>query len=785
MKQAFRVRVKSAYHASAGTGKTHILLDCVFKFNQKGKPSVKFTEALRSIDETIFLSFSNAAVEEIKWRIYRYLQQCRNFSSRKLTMYPSPVKAYTIHSFALEVLRVFRFRLGFALPEELNLHMQEPTIWEQITAERAKQDKFVKENYALFKRYGNYLYFMMKLFLKYDKQPAPIEITDNEGKRLNPKDFFDRIWRMGENYIEHMFLTSKFDPDVPVFFMLHILKKLTIQEFFEELQGAYGWNIKRIIIDEAQDNDILQNLFLMMLIWKDCDDHQSLLPEIYIAGDYKQSIYMWRNAFPELYKDILSKITGLNKLKTLKTSFRIKNKKTIRAINHITEILAEELLNGIQQDNQHPWFNPAKDKLRAKKNLQKSRCEPIITAIRLRSSRISKREENTILHNTREMLRRLVGKDRVTIGILLRSRALLPKCKRIVESAIKELKKHNDKIHVATKMDMDIPLELISEAIRIEDKKITEYVSPFTLLCALAYEVYGLLEKEKIPIVHSEDLVYRILNRGRSSHFVVREFIKALGLNRSDKKHLNAKTFGEAFRRFWQRNIRYYTTGFLRLFLLLHRLNIDTNIESFWKIGILPSGKGSFVLLPIQEVVRPPNGSQEEYLKRILRHLMYRAVRVFEDLRVHYPVEHPDLRSITNYLIRIFYLPPIEAPSLLTEENNRGKNRPRLTVVYTTIHASMGKEYDGVLAIQTDDIERDNKVCEWDMEVRWEQLSSPKIWDNLVNIRLNVKLDASGKLYKRRRAIENFNLGYVAVTRTREHLIYASNLLKNEHESIQ
>lgn len=84
----------------------------------------------------------------------------------------------------------------------------------------------------------------------------------------------------------------------------------------------------KIYIDEYQDCDKDMHVFFMHI----CDE---LKIELFIVGDEKQSIYIWRGAYPEAFKSIWSK-DNFNKI------FMVDNFRSCQQIQNYTNILFEE-----------------------------------------------------------------------------------------------------------------------------------------------------------------------------------------------------------------------------------------------------------------------------------------------------------------------------------------------------------------------------------------------------------------------------------------------------------
>jgi len=186
--------INKIIHASAGTGKTHTLLNEIFHFDENGKPTENMQEINKKIDKSIFLTFSNAGAEEIKSRIinlyYKFYPNNNTDFFSLINNFVNP-RVMTIHSFCMEVAKIFRYELG--LPADIIFSSDDCEIWELCVNDYFKKywaiDNLVKLNdnerikkiksffYNLFdnkkdiiinfiKNYGSNIYFLNKLGVK-------------------------------------------------------------------------------------------------------------------------------------------------------------------------------------------------------------------------------------------------------------------------------------------------------------------------------------------------------------------------------------------------------------------------------------------------------------------------------------------------------------------------------------------------------------------------------------------------------------------------------------------
>lgn len=435
--------IKEFIRASAGTGKTHRILNNVFKYdkNSGGKPSVSYDEAKAEINKSVFLTFSNSAAEEIRDRIYKGLALCEGQQQTDLAESFCPdglnIRVYTIHSFALEMLKLFRYKLG--LPAEIDFSAEskdDETIWQNCVEdyfkkfwhynalkeelkpscaeEKALFDIFFylsdeKELKQFIKDKGDTLFFLYQMgksaaygfnndITQEDfKKLLDIDINDEnyikkifeyrnqrlnfpEGKAIEKSKtalkeaetylkkvcpllnksscFVEKITAaIGNNlYMPQMFLSGTFDFDAVVYLFIKDLIKDDVNGFIKELK-AENYSFENLYIDEAQDNDIIQNYLIIIFGNKDCPVNLT------VVGDLKQSIYSWRKSYPKEFAKMgeecdntLNDIAHTN----LKDTYRIKQVNTLNFVNTVCD--------KVKETHKGWWYENAKDTLTVPEN---------------------------------------------------------------------------------------------------------------------------------------------------------------------------------------------------------------------------------------------------------------------------------------------------------------------------------------------------------------------------------------------------------------------------------
>ncbi len=412
-------------NASAGTGKTYTLLNNIFVY-ANGVPTVDYKTAVENINKSVFLTFSNSATEEIKDRIFRGLLQCKGKPattlSQDIVSQGIDMKVYTIHSFALEMVKKFRYRLG--LPSEVDFSDDSDPIWDNCVKEffykswnydSLKEILKIKDNNreqtALFELFwlltnrssfeqfiiekGATVFFLASLgkssacnidcdktkqkikelfkaldtdiSTDFSKQIYKIKETfsyietsvdykqakkpekQNEEEKIEPYlPFLKNITELlnmcscfteqillciGEQYyMPKMFVNGIFDFDAVIFLFIKELARDDINSFLQELKDE-DYTFENLYIDEAQDNDVIQNYFIILFGATNCP------VKVTVVGDIKQSIYGWRNSYPKEFLEIGNEcrqsLAGTIKTTSLSTTRRILSKETMNAINKV------------------------------------------------------------------------------------------------------------------------------------------------------------------------------------------------------------------------------------------------------------------------------------------------------------------------------------------------------------------------------------------------------------------------------------------------------------------
>ena len=224
--------------AGPGTGKTRTLIARIIH----EITSYKIPPA-----QILALTFSNKAVQEIKVRLRQVLAE----EAEK-------VRAFTFHSFCLEVLRRY--------PEKAGLHKH------FSVCDEAYQKRLVLE---LIKR---------RVRHNPERKVAGVLLAfSNHVLKDKPLPTFSSL--IYEDYLAHL-EKHKF-----VDFNLLLKKTLELFSNHEDILEQYRFLNQSVLVDEFQDTDPIQYAIARLLALK----HRN----IFVVADDDQSIYAWRGAHPE------------------------------------------------------------------------------------------------------------------------------------------------------------------------------------------------------------------------------------------------------------------------------------------------------------------------------------------------------------------------------------------------------------------------------------------------------------------------------------------------------
>lgn len=382
--------------ASAGTGKTYELINRIFKFKNGEEPTVKSEEMIENLKKTLFLSFSNAAVDELKRRIFLNINKVLEKEGKKLdSEILSSVQVKTIHQFAIEIIQLYRFDIG--LNDDLEM-IEDEELWKEcvdrffnrkftvselskiLQAEKIKEEDIKKFIYLTDKKHfkksiirkGAEIYYLLNLGMSFnsvnDNFDYDKSILSNEDEKefklfaeiINSETFYKItakiISEIGDDFLYTQERLGYYTFDTVVFKLVKEIKR-DKNKFIQKMKEE-GYNFTNIFFDESQDNSIIQNMLISFLHNAKYDEQNEY--HIVAVGDLKQSIYAFRNAMPEYMKKMIEeyKNTG-RQISALNTSRRLENEKLLDDINKVCEEIQKNLNWSYYNNNEklEKWDN--------------------------------------------------------------------------------------------------------------------------------------------------------------------------------------------------------------------------------------------------------------------------------------------------------------------------------------------------------------------------------------------------------------------------------------------
>lgn len=377
--------LKKVYSASAGTGKTHTIVSEAFEF---------IKEDFEKLKKIVFITFSNAGAEEIRERIYEKLKDKLKDPSRVFFL-SDKIRVYTVHSFCRELCRIFRYELNFSYDMRFPVS-EDVTIWDETVEEffetrwgysklgalfeEKEKDIFDAFYYlsdknaikGFVKKYGFALFFLIRFGLvkaEHEKEDLKINLEDlviakekikyalqsdekeeisaqaenmsNIISALSDAKFvvYKIIKEVGNIYINSIYEKSRLDFDALLFFAVKIMSEKKIEGVLKRLEEE-GEDFEYLFVDEAQDCDMAMNYFLSFFMG---EGEKTPKLSLVMVGDAKQSVYRWRNAYPEEFSKICREAEESSKLETMKISYRIKNKRTLDFLNSVMDKMKSEV----------------------------------------------------------------------------------------------------------------------------------------------------------------------------------------------------------------------------------------------------------------------------------------------------------------------------------------------------------------------------------------------------------------------------------------------------------
>ncbi|MEK7790174.1 MAG: ATP-dependent helicase [Deltaproteobacteria bacterium] len=268
--------------AQPGSGKTRVLVERVIHLLEGGQGK----------GEVVAITFTEKAAEEIKKRVEKSLNRSGSFAIPGLWV-------STIHGFCLRILKEYSWLVGLShsfsiLSEEEQIFFLEIAMRNTFMELEARGSK-PYFNLCSFYELGQCEAMIRQLFkFRFQLESIPLPIDSISLQIYNDLKFvFGRVLS-GYEALKKEHRASDFD-DL-LFSALCLLRKEN--EVRKELRRRFS----AILVDEFQDTDEIQKEILDLLTKEDEDRFPP--PSLMIVGDLNQSIYRFRGANVDLFRNL-------------------------------------------------------------------------------------------------------------------------------------------------------------------------------------------------------------------------------------------------------------------------------------------------------------------------------------------------------------------------------------------------------------------------------------------------------------------------------------------------
>ncbi len=341
--------IKATVSASAGTGKTTLSMDKVTRFIETGETQEQREDFASSI---CCITFTKKAAGDFKERAREVLvEKIHKLGPRQRFEYlqvVDEIQISTIHSFAMRILREFAAYADIdpepeIVDEDKNMLMRKAVREVIVSRIDSGKDKILNKVLAVMPLEGrgyspgveDILFEIVDKFQAADIKDSMERFVDsavrNEKKEI--KEISLCLAQIADEVMEHYAALK----ENKITYDEIILKARDLLRDCKDVRQELKRRFKLIILDEAQDTD---NVQIEMVLWL-AENEETLasnLSEVEISnklivvGDFKQSIYGWRNANPEVFKNIQKQIGNSRPLRENRRS----QKAIIEFINNLT-----------------------------------------------------------------------------------------------------------------------------------------------------------------------------------------------------------------------------------------------------------------------------------------------------------------------------------------------------------------------------------------------------------------------------------------------------------------
>lgn len=304
MEQYLNIKKSVIISSPAGSGKTERLARRYISLLLSGS----------RIQNILAITFTDKAAAEMKARIFNILKAEHRDIFMQVQEKMPLMRISTIHSFCLKLLKRFSIELGLDPALEVLDEFNASTLWTEAVYESLMEER---DNPGLFfsmivnrgiKGWGSLFRIINDLHLK---RPHPdLMIKENhpsDGEGKNILAVYERCLR---RYTEKKKARNCIDfNDIELYAYEALLK----HPQWENILYSFDEHTDHILVDEFQDTSSLQWKLIDKLTeeWRSgigAKRDRGKIPTIFLVGDEKQSIYLFRGANVGIFQEARTKL---------------------------------------------------------------------------------------------------------------------------------------------------------------------------------------------------------------------------------------------------------------------------------------------------------------------------------------------------------------------------------------------------------------------------------------------------------------------------------------------
>jgi len=341
----------------AGSGKTEKLARRYISLLKSGTP----------IERILSITFTERAAAEMKERILSILKR-EDPETHAVIKDKSPLmRISTIHSFCLSVLKRFSIELGLdpsldiAEPQATS-QMWSDSMYEALMAERDEHGMFFDSMQARgLKSWGPVKRFMEAM---HAMAPQPEILLRSGGEALERLEGPALEMLSLYSEVHARYKRKKTDMHLLDFVDLEVLalEALSIGQEAHNILYSFDEHTDHILVDEFQDTSHLQWKIIDKLTeeWRSglgAKRDSGVKPTLFLVGDEKQSIYLFRGANAGVFRRAEDKLaTWMGKEYT---HVQVKeNYRSLKSITRLVNVLFEEIMSSDPPEDWMTRYSP-------------------------------------------------------------------------------------------------------------------------------------------------------------------------------------------------------------------------------------------------------------------------------------------------------------------------------------------------------------------------------------------------------------------------------------------